>query len=78
MYQGLSAKGNLEKRETKPSCYAPRLRIQHQLCKYFEPKGLLGNWKESNLAIRIKPQINFTSVFTIKINKMLKELKPKP
>lgn len=30
------------------------------------------------MAIRIKPRINFTSAFTIKMNKMIKELKPEP
>lgn len=30
------------------------------------------------MAIRIKLQINFASVFTIKMNKMIKELKPEP
>lgn len=57
------------KKETRPSPYAPRLSNQHELCKCFELKGLLGNWKESDLAIRIKPEINLTPVFTININK---------
>lgn len=78
MYQGLSAKGILRKKETKPSCYAPRLGSQHPLYKSFEPKGFLENWTESNVAIRINTQINFTSVFTVEINKMIMELKPKP
>ena len=68
--QGRMYQGHFTKDTHKKRANLPWLRSQYEFFRhFFEPKGHSKNRKKANLALRIKPQINCTPVFTINISK---------